>query len=374
MGDINEERKASNAISIVGSPPIEADQGNYELYRASVILEDGIYKLATTKKVNIESLSASIPNATNYIEFEEVAVGDTLTITIQATDLSPLYTATKTVQAGEDRFSFTDRIILEFNQDFTNFQPYFKASKVKDNSIIFFEAKNIGEAGENLNVDAFTATGTGTIALTLQRAFDNWERRSAVIQASKSSTDPRLGIFGIQGTVENRDASVDGLLVIQPYRNNDPDQIEMNINPNGDQVYTFPMDALDDYFISEIRIFALDSGIQFQKFLGRNSAASAGIKIDIKTDNNLVTLPLIKTTEDFADKFSFGGGDNFQLYIQSGSDKMLASFVTPSFPLRRSGTFGVGNDDYIRITIQNADNFQQVTELQAAVVGYRREA
>lgn len=374
MGDINEDRKKSSAISIVGSPPDEADQGNYELYRASVILEDGLYKLATTKKVNIESLSASIPNASNYVEFEEVSEGDTLTINIAATDTSPAFSTTKTVLAGEDRFSFTSRVLLELNQDFVNFQPYFRCSRVKDNSILFFEAKTIGEAGENLAVDSFTVSGTGTIALTLTRAFDNWERRSAVIQASKSSDDPRLGIFGISGTVENRDVSIDGLLVIQPYRNNDPLQINMNINPTGDQVFTFPMDALDDFFITEIRFFALDSGIQFTNFLGRNGPLTGGIKIEIKTDNDVIELPLIKTTEDFADKFAFGGGDNFQLYIQSGADKMLASFLTPAFPLRRSGTFGIGNDDYIRITIQDIDNLSQVGQLQAAVVGSRREA
>jgi hypothetical protein len=348
--------------------------GHDEVYAADVILEDGIRKLATTKKVNIESLSAASPNASNYLVFEEVADGDTLTITIQATDTSPLYTTTKTVSVGENRFEFTDRIILEMNQDFTNFQPYFKVSKVKDNSILFFEAKNNAEAGENLAQEAFTTSATGTLALTLVRAFDNWERRSAVIQASKSATDPRLGIFGISGTVENRDASVNGLLVVQPYRNNDMLQIEMNINPTGDQVFTFPMDALDDYFITEIRFFALDSNISFGKFLGRNASLSAGIKVEIKTDNSIVTLPLIKNTEDFADKFAFGGGDNFSLYIQSGADKVLASFLTPSFPLRREGTFGIGNDDYIRITIQDADNLSQIAQLQAAIVGTRREA
>lgn len=46
MGDINEEKKASSAVSIVGSPPTEANQGNYELYRASVVLkDDGSYRL-----------------------------------------------------------------------------------------------------------------------------------------------------------------------------------------------------------------------------------------------------------------------------------------------------------------------------------------
>ena len=365
MADLDRNNQASSLTQITGGD---------ELYKADVILEDGIRKLATTKKVNIESLSAASPNASNYIEFEETAVGDTLTIAIQVTDTTPLWTTTKTVAIGEDRFSFTDRIILELNQDFINFQPYFKVSKVKDNSILFFEAKNNAEAGENLAVDAFTATGTGTIALTVQRAFDNWERRSAIIQASKSATDPRLGIFGISGTVENRDASVNGLVITQPFRNGDPLQIDMNIDPVGDQIFTFPMDSLDDFFITEIRFFSLDSGIQFGNFLGRNSPLVAGIKIEIKTDNHMVALPLLKTTEDFADKFSFGGGDNFSLYIQSGADKMLASFVTPSFPLRRAGTFGTGEDDYIKITIQDADNLQQVGTLQALVVGTRREA
>lgn len=372
MGDINEERKASSAVSVVGSPPAEADNGNYEIYRASVILEDGLYKLATTKKVNVESLSGVNNNASNYLFFEDVATGDTLTINISATDASPAFSDTFTVQAGEDRFTFTARVVLELNQDFTNFQPYHKATQVKDNSIIFIEAKTIGEAGENEAVDSFTVSGTGTLSSTLQRSFDNYIKRSAVIQASKSSTDPRLGIFGIEGTVENRDTSVDGLVVIQPYSGGNPANIDLNINGNNPVEFTFPMDTIFDYFITEIRIFALDSNISFGKFLGRNQPLSTGIKVEIKTDNNLVELPLIKTTEDFADKFAFGGGDNFQLYVTSGSDKMIASFISSAFPLRRSGTFGTGNDDFIKITIQDA--IQQVGYLQAAIVGYRREA
>ena len=53
---------------------------------------------------------------------------------------------------------------------------------------------------------------------------------------------------------------------------------------------------------------------------------------------------------------------------------MLASFITPSFPLRRLGTFGVGNDDFIKITIQDADNLSQVGSLQAAIIGTSSEA
>jgi len=370
MGDIVNDVEASGTTRIVGSPPNQGD----ELYTASVILEDGIYKLATTKRVNVESLSGRQESSSNYFSYGVVDENDTLRIEIDATDLTPALDKTFTVGAGEDRYDFAQRIVLELNQDFVNFQPFFRATQVKDNSIIFLESKIVGEAGQNTNTNSFRVTGTGNITANLQRAFDNFIPRSSVVQASKSARDPRLAVFGIEGTVESRSADVSGLFVVQPYRNGDPAQIDMNINPNGDQVFTFPADALNDIFISEIRFFALDSGIQFANFLGRNGPASAGIKVEIKTDNNMITLPLIKTTEDFADKWAFGGGDNFQLFIQSGDDKMLASFLSAPFPIRRSGTFGVGQDDYIRIIIQDADNFQQVGQLQAICVGFLQDA
>lgn len=353
--------------------------GSDEVYAADVVLEDGIKKLATTKKVQIESLAGVQESATNYVFWEEVSVGDTLRFEIDITDQSPAFDQTFTVLAGEDRFTFATRIELELNQDFVNFQPHFKATRVDDNSIIFFEAKNIGEAGENLTLDSFRATGTGTIVATLGKGFDNWERRTSTIQASKSSKDPRLGIFGVEGTVETRTADVSGLFALQPYANGNPIEHFMNINASnagaqnvGPTVFTFPMDVVDDIFVSEIRFFGLDSGIQFTNFLGRNTALTNGIMIEIKSDNSTITLPLIQSTEDFADKFAFGGGDNFQLYIQAGADKFSAVFISSPFPLRRSGTFGVGSDDYIKITID--DNLSQIIQLEAAIVGVVREA
>ena len=328
---------------------------------------------------NLQSLAGVQESATNYAFWEEVSVGDTLRIEIDESDQSPAFDQTFTVLVGEDRFSFATRVELELNQDFVNFQPHFRATRVDDNSIMFFEAKNIGEAGENLTVGSFRATGTGTITATLGVGFGNWERRTSTIQASKSSKDPRLGIFGVEGTVETRTADVSGLFAMQPYANDDPVQYFMNINAAntgpgnvGPTVFTFPMDMVDDIFVSEIRFFGLDSGIQFTKFLGRNNALSNGIRIEIKSDNSTITLPIIQTTEDFADKFAFGGGDNFQLYIQAGADKFSAVFLTSPFPLRRSGTFGVGNDDYIKITID--DNLAQITQIESAVVGVVREA
>lgn len=365
MGDLT-HKQASGTTRIVGSD---------EVYAADVVLEDGIRKLATTKKVSVESLSGVQEAASNYFSFEDVSTGDTLRLEIDFTDASPNFDKTFTVLVGENRFSFAARVVLELNQDFINFQPYFKATQVKDNSIIFIEAKTIAEAGSNVVQNSFRVTGSGTIAATLQRAFDDFIKRTSVIQASKSARDPRLAIFGIEGTVESRDASVEGLYVVQPYRDSNTSLIDMNIDADagsGFKTFTFPMDTLNDIFVTEIRFFGKGNGIQFGSFLNLNSSLTNGILVEIKTDNNLITLPSIKTTEDFADKFAFGGGDNFQLYIQSGADKFLASFLASAFPLRRTGTFGSGNDDYIKITIR--DDIDQVSQLQAVVVGFLQEA
>lgn len=358
MGDLL-DKEASSTTRIVGSD---------ELYAADVILEDGLRRLATTKKVNVESLSGVQEAATNYFFINSVADGQTLTLTIAATEGAPAYSKTFTVGVGESKIAFTERIVLELNQDFAGFQPYYRAIQIEDNAAVFILAKTIGEAGEALNIDDFNVTGT----VDSSRGFNNLQRRTSTVQASLSTKDPRLAIFGIQGTVSSVDASVQGIFVIQPYANNDPAQIDLNVNGSGTPVeFTFPMDALDDFIVTEIRIFGLDSNISFGKFLGRNSAIPNALTVEIKSDNEMVTLPVIETTEDLADKFAFGGGDNFQLYKQSGSDKFLASFLTSTFPLRRSGTFGTGNDDYIKITV--GAQLSQVVELQAAVVGFRQE-
>ncbi len=135
-------------------------------------------------------------------------------------------------------------------------------------------------------------------------------------------------------------------------------------------VFTFPMDSLDDYFVSEIKFFGRDNGIQFSSFLGRQPLQN-GILVEVKTNNNMVMLPPIKTTDDFDDVFSFGGS-NFDVYFAAGEDKFTARFLSSAFPLRRSGTFGVGNDDYIKITIR--DNLTAVNYLQCIVEGFRQEA
>jgi hypothetical protein len=361
MADLTQKERSSTT-RIVGSD---------EVYSADVIFEDGIKKLATTKKVSVESLAGVTIQAFNAVGWGDVATGDTVSIIIPATDSSPAFTKNATVQAGEDRYDFAARIVLELNQDFTNFQPYHRATQVKNNSIITIEAKTIAEAGENKTVGSFDITGTGTIASSLYKQYDNYEaRRSTTVQASFNTDDPRVGVFGVEGRVTAVSGDVTGIVPIQPYANGDTGQIDLNINGSVTPVeFTFPMDALNDYYVSEIRLFGLDSNISFGKFLGRNSEIPNALMIDIKSDNNISSFPAIESTDDFADKFA---GSDLDLFIQSGSDKFIASLKTSPFPLRRAGTFGVGNDDYFKVTV--GANLSQVTKLQCLLIVNLREA
>lgn len=359
MADLDRNSQASQSTTITGGD---------ELYKCDVILEDGLKKLAVSKLVQVDSLSGKQLNAGNYFFVNSVTNGQNLRIEIDATEYAPALDKTFTVNIGETKKQFTDRIILELNQDFVNFQPYYKALDIDDNPAVYIVSKAVGEAGEKTAPNSFRISGTVTFLL----AYDNLERRGIVIQASQSTSDPRLGIFGISGTVESRDASVEGLFIQKPYN---VTAGVVNLNVDGSvtpKVFTFPMDLLDDFFITEIKFFGRDNGIQFgNRFLGNNTPLTNGILIEIKTDNKMIELPPIKTTDDFDDVWSFGGS-NFDIYFASGADKFTARFLSSAYPLRRSGTFGSGNDDYIKITIR--DNLTSIDYLQAIVAGFRQEA
>ena len=175
MGDLT-HKESSGVSRIVGGD---------ELYAADVVLEDGIKKLATTKKVNVESLSGQQESATNYLFVNSVADGQTLTINIPATEGAPAYSNTWTVNVGETKNEFTTRIILDLNQDFVNFQPYYKALDIDDNASVFFLAKTIGEAGESTTNGSFSLSGTAGISKPTSQSYS--KARSILCQSVLSS-------------------------------------------------------------------------------------------------------------------------------------------------------------------------------------------
>lgn len=345
-------------------------RGSDGLYDVDVVLEDGVKKLVTTTTVKVESLNGFDDLADNWIYVNDAPVGSTLRILISATAGAPALDKTFTVLAGEDRYSFSQRVIVELNNDFVNFYPYYKAVRVKDNSILHISSKFFGEYGENTAAGSFSVIVTG--GLSAYVAFDDFIRRGKVVGLSRSEDDPRYGILGISGEVASRSGDIGGLFVTQP---KNLGSVSLLVDGTTPKVFTFPMFATDDIYIREIRFFGKGNGIKFGQFLSKaGGGLSNGIRVEIKTDNKYVELPRLKLTEDFKDKFAFGSGDNFQLYIQSGGDSFSAVFISESpFPLRKAGAFGVGADDYIKITIE--DNIVSgITSLESLCFGYTREA
>lgn len=344
--------------------------GDNGVYKADVVLEDGLKKLVTTTTVRVESLNGFDDLADNWIYLNTSPVGGTLQILISATDGAPAVNKSFTVLGGETRYTFAQRVVTELNADFANFQPYYRASRVKDNSIIHISSKFFGEFGENVTVGSFSVVVGG--GLNAYVAFDDFRRRGKVVGLSRSEDDPRYGILGISGEVAARSGDIGGLYVNTLKRLG-----SANLLVNGSvtpQVFEIPMSATDDVFIREIRIYGKGNGVKFGQFLAQNVILPNGLLIEIKTDNEVVSLPTLKTTEDLKDKFAFGSGDNFQLYIQAGGDSFLAVFISASpFPLRKAGSFGAGFDDYLRLTVR--DNLTTVAQtLECLVFGYSREA
>ena len=137
-------------------------------------------------------------------------------------------------------------------------------------------------------------------------------------------------------------------------------------------LFTIPADASETKFVESIRIESSGNGIKFGQFLSKSGAGGLtnGLELIIRSNNSVLTFPVLTVTESFLNEFALGG-DNFDLFIQAGGDQMRAtlSFAAP-FELQKVGTFAT--DDFIQLKVQ--DNVSSgLTSLQALVFGFMRE-
>ena len=197
-------------------------------------------------------------------------------------------------------------------------------------------------------------------------------RRGTETELVRSIDDPRQGILGITGSVSvlptgfpNRYG--EDVRESWPLGNN-----SLAVNGSGTPRVFF-VETLPDFdiFVTELRIHGLANGVKFGKFLNLNSTLTNGILIEIKTDDVLTDLLPIKSTDDLKARFASLGG--FQLDVQAGGDHVLATRNLGVFPfvLRATDTFGVGNDDFLTVTVR--DGLAQIDELFFTVRGFLRE-
>lgn len=366
------ESKQSEVVRIAGGD---------ETHVADVILEDSVKRLATTAKVTVQALLAYDDFADTWFKILTAGSnGDSWRIQIAAASFDPNtpdrdpvavdVTVLVTASEANDEIAMRDKIVAALNAN-GNFSAVFKASIIKDNAMVHISSKKIGDEGERLTVGDFSVTVTGTATFD----YINDDNRK-IIRRGKANTgvkdprDKRFVTFGISGEVQAVPGAVGDLIIANALNAGSP-----NLLVNGSVtavVFTIPADATKDIFIEELRIYGNGNGIKFGQFLSQNSILTNGLLIEIRSDEVITQLPILKSTDDIKHKFSFGQGTGFQLNVQAGRDDFMASFtLTTTFPIRKQGTF-VSGDDYVKIYVRdNLSSNIQVLEFLGR--GFKKE-
>jgi hypothetical protein len=356
----------------------------------TVVRTDGNIALAVDSRTIVESTFGFDPLPDSFFKIINTgAAGDTWQIDIAGTSVDPstpdrdvpAYQKIFTVVAGEvgDELKFRDRIIQELNSDSTFKDTCkLKAFKATDRGIVHITSTAFslnGEFYERPLAGDFAVTVTGTAVRVV--GYDNFISRSKPISISRDPDSPHnLGVFGISGSVFVTAKALEDLFIEEAahatygadlLQDGSVTPIEFFVNAS----------TTTDLFIEDLIFDGQGNGIKFGQFLSASGAGglATGVEVTIKSDNVVTTFPLIKTTEDFKNKWASlsGDGANFRIDVQAGKDEMLGilNFTNP-FSLKVSGTFGAGNDDYIRVKIQD-DLSSGVSRFNFRVKGFEKE-
>jgi hypothetical protein len=354
------------------------------------VRSDGLTALVTDATVVVESTFGFDQQPDSFFTIINTGgAGTTWTVYIAGTanDPSspdrdvPSYTKIFTVQVGEvgNELSFRDRIVTELNADTTfRTSAFLKAQRATDRGVVHIYSEKFSASGEfyeRPNPADFTVTiggspGDGVVVV----GFDNLISRSKPVTISRDADSPhRLGLFGVTGSVNVISKELADLFTQEAMFSGSSDlRVNGSVTP---VVFSVPAQATQ-IFIEDMWFHAQGNGIQFGKFISQSGAGlTNGVYVEIKSDNTVTTFPIIKTTEDFKNKWAAlsGDGANFQLILQSGKDEMIGIVKLPNpFIIRESGAFGIGNDDYIRVYIQ--DNLTSgLSEFRFRVKGFEKE-
>lgn len=350
-----------------------------EFRAADVTLKGGRHALVTDATVTVEQVFGQDNFADSWFFIKQTgALNNTWTISIAAgtSDVTApdrdvaAYTKVVTVAAPEvgDEIKLRDKIIAALNAD-ALFFPHYKAAAIKDNAAVHIESKYIGEFGDRPTALDFNVVPSGTGVVFFESASNfTMIRRGKKNSGAKDPRDKRLVTIGISGEVQAVPGAVGDLIVLNALSAGSPTMaVNGSVTP---VVFTIAADPDKDSFFQELRFYGNGNGIKFGQFLSLNVNLTNGILIEIKSDDILLTLPVIKSTDDMKHKFSFGEGSGFQLHVQAGRDDFMSSFsFSATFPLRKAGTFTT--DDYIKVTVR--DNLSALQLLEFLGRGFKKE-
>lgn len=364
------------------------------------VRSDGLTALCTDATVVVESTFGADASPDSYFKIVDTGgAGTTWTIDVAATTNdpstpdrdAPAFQKIFTVQAGEvgDEMKFRDRIISELNLDSAFRQSAFlKAQPATDRGIVHIYSEKFsasGEFWERPNSGDFSVTvggtpGDGVVVV----GFDNLISRAKPVSIFRDLDSPhRLGSFSIFGNVNVQAKDLADLFV--QYATDDgtpiPERggtgsnnllVDGSITP---QTFYVPASQTTDLFIQSMILHVQASSIKFGQFGGKSTALVNGCEVEIKSDNIVTTFHRIFTTEDFKNRWAALSGTVAGWTIDTQPSlhdaTAIVSFENP-FILKVAGTFGVGNDDYIKITIYD-DLTSGNSKFDMLVRGFEKE-
>lgn len=382
ISSFNNGRKPT---SLIGTDTLAQDR------EAQVIVRnDGLQALCVDSRTVVESTFGFDQQPDSFFRIIDTGgAGTTWTIDIAATANDPsapdrdiaAYQKVFTVLAGEvgDEIKFRDRIIQELNADSVfKSDSFLKAGKASDRAIVHIYSEAISLSGEfferpnagDFDVTIGGAPGDGVVVI----GFDNFISRSKPVSITRDFDSPhRLGLFGITGDINVTPKQLSDLFIEPATLDGLGVTVDMGVNGSGTpKEFLINASANTDVFVEELRLFGQGNGIQFKNWMSSNQPLSNGLEIEIQSDNITTVLPILKTTADIKNKFSFGeGATGFALDIASGRDDVIGVFTFKNpFIIRVAGTFTV--DDHIKITINdNMTNTQ--TEVEFWAKGFEKD-
>lgn len=359
--------------------------GGDEAHCADVVFSAGFRKLKTDATVIVEQVFGQDPQGTTWFFFGATledangigAAGNTVRVQIPAavTPLGVVYPAvdvTYTVTAGDVASTNPERSVAVGTCSALNLNANFIAAKwkcevAKDFALVHISSKLYNEFGTRTS---WTVTCSGSTSCN--PGYLDIIRRGKPTELSRSPNDPRQGILAIAGSVTTLPGAI-GSRYQEYFRFGGSSNMLVDADAgSGFKTFEVPISSTRDIFVEQIRCYGGGNGIKYEQFMAQNVMLTNGLLFEIHSDDETSTIGPIKVTEDFKNIFSSVAAD-FRVDIQSAADQFIAIFrPTVPFPLRISGAFGPGNDDYLRVTVR--DDIDTVgSQLECQAWGFTRE-
>lgn len=384
-----------NLVTLVGKDGLAQDRRVQTIVRP-----DGITAVPIDGTVTVTSTFGFDQNPDSFFKIINTGgAGTTWTLFVRGTSSDPSapdrdlpdFTKVFTVLAGEvgDELKFRDRIITELNTS-TIFRDdvLLKSQAATDRGVV-----HIFSVAFSLSAEFYERPAAGDFTVTIGGApgdgvvvvgFDNLIARSKPVTITTDKESPhRLGQFGITGDVNVVAKDLDDLFV--QYATDDgtptPDQGgtgDRDLLVDGSvtqQTFFVAASLATDLFIQTMIFRARGNGIKLSNFFAKNTVLTNGVRVEIKSDNTVTTFFPMRDTSDFKNTWAALSGTvaTWDLDRGAATDEAVAvvKFENP-FIIKVDGAFGAGNNDYIRVLI-NDDLSSGNQDFDFLVRGFEKE-